>query len=144
MKRMRDDEKGFTLAEVMVAMLILLVALLGLAQVQFTSIQGNAQSFSQVAATSLAQRAVEEFVALDGDDPVLQTEIAAYETWKDHVDVEVAGGGTYNILYKTDVDYGGVDNVTRIDVRVESTNQTLSVGGKTDRVVEMSTLRRYY
>ncbi|HKL49383.1 MAG TPA: prepilin-type N-terminal cleavage/methylation domain-containing protein [Desulfuromonadales bacterium] len=144
MKLMKNDEKGFTLAEVMVAMLILLVALLGLAQVQFTSIQGNAQSFSQVAATSLAQRAVEEFVALDGDDPVLQTEIAAYETWKDHVDVEVAGGGTYNILYKTDVDYGGVDNVTRIDVRVESTNQTLSVGGKTDRVVEMSTLRRYY
>ncbi|MBF6309284.1 prepilin-type N-terminal cleavage/methylation domain-containing protein, partial [Nocardia farcinica] len=69
MKRMRDDEKGFTLAEVMVAMMILLVALLGLAQVQFTSIQGNAQSFSQVAATSLAQRAVEEFLALDGDDP---------------------------------------------------------------------------
>ena len=142
MKRMRDDEKGFTLAEVMVAMLILLVALLGLAQVQFTSIQGNAQSFSQVAATSLAQRAVEEFVALDGDDSVLQTEETVYKSWEDNV--EVAGGGTYNILYKTDVDYGGVDNVTRIDVRVESTNQTLSVGGKTDRVVEMSTLRRYY
>jgi len=55
-----DSEKGFTLIEVMVAMAIATVGLLGVALMQGTAIQGNNFGKETTQATILAQEALED------------------------------------------------------------------------------------
>jgi type IV pilus assembly protein PilV len=54
------DNKGFTLVEVLIAMLLLVVALLGLASVATSVINGNGLSKEVTTATTLAQDKIEE------------------------------------------------------------------------------------
>lgn len=52
-------EKGFTLIEVLIAMTIMAVALLGLAKMQFTSIKGNRFSLDMTQASAFASEGME-------------------------------------------------------------------------------------
>ncbi|NIQ39100.1 MAG: prepilin-type N-terminal cleavage/methylation domain-containing protein [Proteobacteria bacterium] len=54
--------KGFTLLEVVVAMVILAVALLGLAGLQIISLQGNSLASQLTEATTLAQDQLEQLI----------------------------------------------------------------------------------
>ena len=52
--RFRRSEAGFTLIEVMIAVLVLSIGLLGLAGLQVTALQNNQSSFTRSQATALA------------------------------------------------------------------------------------------
>ncbi len=66
-----QKKSGFTMIEVMLAMLILSVALLGLARISSTVIRGNAFSSNFTTATALAQDKLEKLSNLDFDDAAL-------------------------------------------------------------------------
>lgn len=59
MRRKMKNQKGFTLIEVMISMLVLAIGLLGLAPMMVTSMYGNAFSEDVTAAAFLAQDSIE-------------------------------------------------------------------------------------
>ena|SRR2546430_9445311 len=91
------DEKGLTLPEVLVAMVVLSLGLLALAKMQITAIQVNAASSRLTQATAIAQDKVEQLMALPYADAQLdvtthtETGPAGYPiTWT--VDQDAATG----------------------------------------------------
>jgi type IV pilus modification protein PilV len=72
------DEKGLTLLEVLVAMVVLSLGLLGLAKMQITAIQVNAASGRLTQGTAFAQDKVEQLMALPYDDAKLDTQVRTY------------------------------------------------------------------
>ena len=54
-------EKGFTLLEVLIGLIILSVGLLGLAAMQITFLRGNSFSIKMTEATSIARNKIEDF-----------------------------------------------------------------------------------
>jgi len=68
---MVTTEKGFTLIEVLVALGVFSVALLGLEKMHLTAIQVNAVAKRLTQATTLAQDRVERFLAMSYNDPLL-------------------------------------------------------------------------
>jgi type IV pilus assembly protein PilV len=62
------NEQGFTLIEVMISMLVLLIGLVSLAELFAVAMHANAYSFNNGAATVAAQDKIEEFHNLDFDD----------------------------------------------------------------------------
>jgi Tfp pilus assembly protein PilV len=73
----RAAEGGFTLAETALAMLVLLVGLIGVAELFAVAIRANAFSFNSGAATVAAQNKVEEFQRLSFNDAQLQISAAS-------------------------------------------------------------------
>lgn len=75
---MQGTEKGFSLLELLVAMTILAVGLLGVAGLQATAINGNLHGNTISQATVLAQDVIERIHATDYDD-VNETNFPATE-----------------------------------------------------------------
>ena len=67
-KTAQDNQKGFTLIEVMIAMLILSLGILGVLKMQVTAVKGNSFSIGLTEAATFAQNKVEELAALVYDD----------------------------------------------------------------------------
>ncbi len=143
MKNHIANQNGFTLLEMLIAIVILAVGLLGLAQLQVTALHANAQSSSKVTAAALGQSILEDINRMPGTDAIFQAEVTSYTNWPDLPTVNVQGG-VYSIQYLADVDYEGLPNVTRIDIRVESQNKLQSVLGARKEVVRLTTLKRYF
>jgi prepilin-type N-terminal cleavage/methylation domain-containing protein len=138
---------GFTLLEVLIAMTILSIVLLGIATLQVTAIHTNFSNNTLTVAAGLADGVIESLVSMDGDDPFFQAELPAdpgdpWPVWDPLVTVD--GGGDYTITYRCDVDADGVSNVTRIDVRVESVTLYPTPSGPKKRVATATTLKRYF
>lgn len=68
---MAKNRDGFTIIEVLISMVILLVALLALSSLQTTSVGSNAAGQQTTIATMLAQDKLEELMGLDYDDSQL-------------------------------------------------------------------------
>ncbi len=60
MKRIRRNDKGFTLIEVMISMVILAIGILGLAPLMVLSIYSNTYSQDLTRATAVAQDRIEQ------------------------------------------------------------------------------------
>ena len=69
--RMVQSEKGFSLLELVIALVILSVGLLGAAEMQVASVSGNAFSNNVAIATRLAQNKIEQLKKLPYSDAVL-------------------------------------------------------------------------
>src|SRR5215510_2165195 len=97
------NEKGLTLPEVLVAMVVLSLGLLGLAKMQITAIQVNAASGRLTQATALAQDKAEELMALPYTDADLNvgkysSKRADYTiTWEVAQDTLAVGIKTINL-----------------------------------------------
>jgi len=59
------NQKGFTLLELLIALVILAIGLLGLAGLHIAAIKGNVSGFKLSAASAIAQERIEELKALD-------------------------------------------------------------------------------
>jgi prepilin-type N-terminal cleavage/methylation domain-containing protein len=102
------SKKGFTLIEVMVAMVVLLIGMLGVMAMQYYAISGNTASREMRIGTNLSREIIEQLkstpyvnLATGGDQPLLpaETTISAGVTftrawWVIQNCVGLAGGGT--------------------------------------------------
>ena len=141
MSASKKMQAGFTLIELLVAVVILAIGLLGLVQLQVTAIKTNSQSMTSTASRALAQKVVEEFAALDADDPLFVDGAAG--TWG--IPIETKGGGTYDVTYSVEqVQAGGndVSQLFKITITVTSTTELASVSGNKEREVIITTLKR--
>lgn len=143
MKRTFLNEKGFSLLEVMIALVILAIGLLGLSQMQVMGIDGNARGNKLTTATTAAQDAMEKLMNLDSsalpsvdaagnfdnDFPVYNNGSAVIQ--------KTFMGVNYTRNYMIDVDYPIADTAT-IAVTVNWTDQ----GGNLHSVSETSVRRR--
>ena len=109
-------ERGFTLIEVLIALTIFAVGLLALAGMQITGIQGNSTSQSVSAKVALADGVIEEFLAMEGNDPRLTTEVTD-SAWPTATAVVIEGGGTCSAMVTVDPD-PGIGGLTLIRVNV--------------------------
>ena len=64
-------DKGFTLSEVLVAIVVLSIGLLGLESMHIAAIQVNSIASRLTQGTTLAQDRAEQLMALDYNDPLL-------------------------------------------------------------------------
>ncbi len=65
-------QKGFTMIEVMIALVILTVGFLGIASLQLNAIKGNNLSDNITSALTLAEDKMEELLGLDYENPELR------------------------------------------------------------------------
>jgi type IV pilus assembly protein PilV len=68
----KNNESGFSLVELLIAMTILAIGILAVATMQITSLKNNAVSFSRTEATTVAQSTIEDLLARDYEDPLLK------------------------------------------------------------------------
>lgn len=101
MRKIHDNSNGFTLIEIMIAIFILTVALLGMAAVTVSVINGNAFSKEITTATTLAQDKMEEIKNLGySGTPSSDTtttedykSITDYPTYKRDTEIDAASPG---------------------------------------------------
>lgn len=103
----RENEAGFTLLEVIVAVSILTVGLLAVATMQTTAIQGNDNAYRITEGTNWVQNRLEALIGLPYDDPLLEL-----GTGKEDPIPPTPKG--YSITYK--VEGGPVENTKLITV----------------------------
>ncbi len=132
-------QSGFSLVELLVAVMILAIGLLGLAKLQVTAIKVNSQSESMMAASTIAQGIIEEIAALDSSDAMFNSTVTD-AVW-DTSPITVEGGGTYDITYNVETGYKGVTNLCMVTVTVKSTTALANVGGNKIRTVVVSTIK---
>src|SRR6056297_850878 len=127
MQQTRSAQAGFSLVELLVAVVILAVGLLGLAELQITATKANSQNATVLGASSLAQQVLEEIAALDSGDATFYASNSNADNlevdnqpWINNPTRTVAGAGTYNISYSVTTTYQGVSNLCQIQVVVES------------------------
>jgi len=133
-------QAGFTLVELLVAIVVLAIGLLGLVQLQVTAIKTNSQSMTSTASKSLAQKVVEEFAALPPDDPrFTDGETGTWGTYTEQ------GGGTYTVTYsvaQVQANGNDVSQLFNVTVTVTSTTELMGILGNKPRVVTINTLKR--
>jgi prepilin-type N-terminal cleavage/methylation domain-containing protein len=148
-----SSQAGMSLVEMLVAIVILAVGLLGLAELQVTAMRANSQSHVTVTATAMAQRVIEAVAARSPDDGIFDagvTDIAW--TWSP---VSVEGVGrfliTYSVRRSVDPDdanpdgpgYMGIQDLCRIDVTVRTENKVAwGYGLSKQHAITMTTLKR--
>jgi hypothetical protein len=66
-----DSEKGFSIIEVMLGILVFMVGMLGVAMLHISVVQGNTHAGDMFEATSLASSRLENLLALPYDDALL-------------------------------------------------------------------------
>ena len=138
----KNSQSGFSLIEMLVAIVILAVGLLGLAQLQITAMKTNSQSATSVAATALAQKYVEEIAAMSADDPMFAD---GGTGTLNTAPITVEGAGTYNVTYVVSQVLAGGNNVSnlfRVEITVTSTTDVMHVLGNQTREAKAFTLKR--
>ena len=151
MSASKNTQSGFSMIELLVAVVILAVGLLGLAQLQITAIKTNSQSFTSTAASVLAQRVLEQISSIPPDDSLFNG--PGNGTWSRPPitsPVTLSGGGTYNITYNVEpVDSDNdpstnndITNLYKVTVTVSSTRELSTVLGKKERTVVGSIVKR--
>jgi len=121
------NSKGFTLIEVMIALTVFAIGLLGLAGMQITGIKGNSTAQSVSAKVALGSGVIEEIMARDGDDSLLAAD-DTIDPWQiagaDSIDI--AGAGTCSVSVDLDADpvIGGTTYTGLTQIVVTTTNPT--------------------
>jgi prepilin-type N-terminal cleavage/methylation domain-containing protein len=140
MQTTKNSQSGFSLVELLVAVVILAVGLLGLSELQFTAMRANTKSQGILVATSLAQEVIEQVTARSGSDPMFDGPSGTGLPWEGG-EITVADGSTYNVTYDLETEYQGVTNLCRVRVNVVPAN-AVNIGVFTRRGVSMTTLKR--
>jgi type IV pilus assembly protein PilV len=129
MKNICRSQQGFTLVELLVALTIFAIGLLAVAGMQVTAIQVNSSANSVTATTGLAEGALEEFMTLPADDPLVNTDQLAFADYWSPATRDIPGVGRYRAEYTVDAD-SPVTNVSTITVKVSGANsRTVTMTG---------------
>jgi type IV pilus assembly protein PilV len=111
----KDNQEGFTLIEVCIAMAIFAVGILALAGLQVTYIGGNASAQMQTEATALGAQVIEHLKSLPFDASELDTSANPHHP-------PAGGSGPYDVRW-TVTDVPTVNNAKTIDVTVTPINR---------------------
>lgn len=146
MRQRKRSQAGFSLVELLVAIVIMAIGLLGLAELQITAMKTNSKSEGMLAATSLAQEIIEQVTAMNESDPLFDASTND-QVWPGGSPGQpagtfvLAGAGAYNVTYDVLINYQGVTNLCLVRVDVVPENEPLlDVFGR--RAVTMTTLKR--
>lgn len=91
--KIKRKEKGFFVLEVMIAMLVFGVGILGLLHVYTASIANNGDAQNRVTAAYLAQNIIGQMILDKGNlENYTKGEGEAYEAWKEDVNNSLLGG----------------------------------------------------
>lgn len=126
-----DNNQGFSLIELLIALTIFAIGLLALAGMQVTAIRGNSTAHSLTTVTDLSDGLIEQLWARSGDDPLLSMAVNDV-AWPENFQLpdtpaqwELAGGGTLSATY-TIVPNQPIAGVSQISVVVASNTRTLT------------------
>jgi len=145
MSASKNPQSGFSLVELLVAVMILAVGLLALAQLQITAIKANSQSDSITVANALSQKAVEDIAAMSADDPIFSTAVTG-ATWTGSP-FTVVGAGVYNVTYDVVPNYPPATPVTglsQVTLHVRSAGAIANILGNKQRSVDAITFKRSF
>jgi len=142
MRQRQRPQAGFSLVELLVAVVILAVGLLGLAELQITAMKTNAHSEGLIAASGVAQMFLEDVTSWSEDDARLDADQNGRADWNGGA-VAVAGAGTFIVTYDVDADHQGISGVTKVTVHVAN-NQIGTTLGRGLKTVTMSTIKRAF
>ncbi len=139
------DQRGFTLIELLVAVFILSVGLLAIVSLETTAVNSNSLANKLSVATSLAQAVMEDLLARNVTDPILNTPVsnATYygldpnnPSASNVSVVSVISAGTYTSLYSAgtytatySIQPTSTQYVTEIDVTVTGGGRTVTLTG---------------
>jgi len=123
MSASKNPQSGFSLIELLVAIVILAVGLLGLAELQITAIKGNSKVGALMAANSVAQTALEEVMAISvTTDPlynVISVAAPSFSDWPVDPVRTLDGKDRFRITYNSALNVGG-SGVSRVNIQVDS------------------------
>ena len=111
----RDNQEGFTLIEVLIAMAIFAVGILALAGLQVTYIGGNSSAQMQTEATALGAQVIEHLKSLPFDAAELDPAANPHQP-------PAGGSGPYDVRW-TVADNTPVNNAKTIAVTVTPINR---------------------
>jgi type IV pilus assembly protein PilV len=111
----KDNQEGFTLIEVLIAMAIFAVGILALAGLQVTYIGGNASAQMQTEATALGAQVIEHLKSLPFDAAELDSAANPHQP-------PAGGSGPYDVRW-TVADNTPVNNAKTIAVTVTPINR---------------------
>jgi len=96
-KNLLNNEKGFSIAEIMIAMLIMSIGLLALAQVQTDSMRSNLLARQRTNSMLVAQTYIEEVLNMDYDDINTNTIIKTIDNINYNIAISVSKDPTFEI-----------------------------------------------
>lgn len=101
-----NDDNGFTLIEVLIAMVIFAVGILGVAKMQLSAIDGNSTARKFTEAISAARDQIEPIMASSFDSITTGTKVTAegYDVHWTVNDLDVDGDGSNDELKKIHVE----------------------------------------
>ena len=144
----KNGESGFSLLEVMMALVFFAVGFLGIANMQAVSIRGNAKAMNMTAACQIGTAIMEDIMAMAYDDPRLndddgdgqaglQDSPAADEVNPSNpVKAGGLGGGLYNVYWNVAKNWP-IENMKTIRVIV-----TWSADGQSKKA-HFDTMKRW-
>ncbi|WDN87650.1 hypothetical protein BuS5_00618 [Desulfosarcina sp. BuS5] len=110
-KKIKKNQSGFTLIEVLIGMTVFAIGILGVAAMQLSAIKGNSYSSHLSEASTISQDKIEELILLNYDDHVLFDDDGDDDDYND-------GNGT-----------GGLDHTNEHGGTPDETNQSKGVTG---------------
>lgn len=129
------SQKGFTLVELLVAILLMTVGIFAVIAMQTTSMNANSIAMRLSVASSLAQEVLEDILSWPADNPNFKTA----GTYSYDLDpktegngITIQGGGTYSATYQTIVGSDGTgvpQGITQLIVRVAGSDRDVTVSG---------------
>jgi type IV pilus assembly protein PilV len=126
-----SSQKGFTLIEILIALTIFAIGLLGIAGMQITAMQEGNSAHARTAGNSVAQGVMEDILARSGDDSIFT---AATGNWTDWVfasgDLPNQGMGTYQVQYKITIDYPtDLPKLATVEVKADGEGRQATLTG---------------
>ena len=119
--------RGFTLLEIVIAILILTIALLGLASLTSTIIKGNASNKTLTIATTLAKDKLEELRSLPLPESTIPSDYTGIDYWGANLDAATSTNAYFTRSWTA----SGTDPITI----------TVTVTWPTNRSVVLKTMR---